>query len=244
MAVQLTPDVLWINESYEVRDGEYVHVAVYLISESDSTILVDTGSFYHRDAITAQIEEATDRVDSIILSHGDAPHGGNLHAFNNTWDDIQLVSAAGTPEIQGYPTTDYRRCRIGEDMIVEGRRFSFIDPPLADRNHTVWIYDHGSKVLVTADGFGNHHTEDESDLTSGDFDDGIDTARIHDFHRDALRWLRFVDPEKLRVSLESIFDAYDISYVAPIHGNPIASDDIETYMDRLMDSVGEIRDSR
>ena len=240
MPVQLTPNVLWINESYEVDDGTYMHVAVYLVSAGDRSILVDTGSFYHRERIRAQVERATDRVDSIVLSHGDAPHAGNLREFNNTWDDIQLVSAAGTPEIQGYPTTDYRRCRIGEDMIVEGRRLSFVDPPLADRNHTVWIFDHDSGILVTADGFGNYHTTEERDLTSEGFDGGIETERIAEFHADALRWLRFVDPERMRESLTSIFDEYDVSYVAPIHGNPIAAADLDAYLDRLFESVGRI----
>lgn len=45
--------------------------------------------------------------------------------------------------------------RIGPPLDVGG--FSFIDPPLADRNQTVWIFDHGSGLLVTADGFGIHH---------------------------------------------------------------------------------------
>lgn len=50
-----------------------------------------------------------------------------------------------------------QRCRIGGSLSVQGRSFSFIDPPLVDRSHTTWIYDHGSEVLFTADGFGSYH---------------------------------------------------------------------------------------
>ena len=239
MAVQLTPEVAWINECYDIGP-KHLHVAVYLIDAGDATVLVDTGSFYHREAIAEEIRAHTDAVDTIILSHGDAPHAGNVRAFNRTWEEVQLVAASGAPEIQGYPTDDYRRCWIGEDMVIEGRRFSFIDPPLADRSHTTWIYDHGSGVLVTADGFGNHHVAGECEHTSSDFDGGIPTDRIHDFHRDALRWLEYVDPVRMREVLEGIFADREISYVAPIHGNPIAAADLDGYLDRLAASVARI----
>lgn len=242
MPVQLTPDVTWINECYDIGP-KHLHVAVYLIDDGDGTILIDTGSFYHREAIAEQLRAITDGIDTIILSHGDAPHAGNVRAFNRTWDEVQLVAASGAPEIQGYPTDDYRPCEIDEDMHIEGRRFSFIDPPLADRSHTTWIYDHDSRVLVTADGFGNHHAAGECDLLSSEFDDGIPIDRIHDFHRDALRWLRYVDPGRMRHALESIFEAHEITYVAPIHGQPIAAADLDRYLDRLFESVRRISDS-
>lgn len=242
MTVQLTPDVRWINECYDVGD-RHLHVAVYLIREGDRWILVDTGSFYHREAILEAILERTDRIDTMILSHGDAPHAGNVREFNQRWDDVQVVAASGAPEIQGYPTDDFRPSQIGKDMEIEGRTFSFLDPPLADRSHTTWIYDHGSGIVVTADGFGNHHLPGECDQTTQDVGGSVPTDRIHGFHRDALRWLRYVDPVRMRDALESIFDDYDVSYVAPIHGNPIAAEHLPEYMERLTESVRRISES-
>lgn len=243
MTVQLTDDVHWINESYSLGNDEQIHLSVYLVEAGDRAILIDTGSFYHREEIKKQIIDTVGKLDAIILSHGDVPHAGNLRDFDTTWDDITLVSGSGAPEIQGYPIHDYRQCRIGADMTIEGRKFSFIDPPLADRNHTVWIYDQESGVLVTADGFGNHHTPGERDYLSSDFDDCTPTDRIYEFHRTALRWLRFVNPQKVQTTLDRMFSTYDISYVAPIHGNPIVAGDIPEYMDRLMTSISRISES-
>lgn len=239
MTVQLTDDVHWINESYDLG-GLYEHVAVYLVREGDRYVLIDSGSFHHREGIKREIEELTDGsgLDAMVLSHSDYPHSGNVSEFKDEWGDVELVASSGSPEIQGLP--EATKCEIGGEMVIAGRRFSFIDPPLADRSHTTWIYDHGAEILFAADGFGNYHAADEADYTSAEFADGIPEERIYEFHRDNLVWLRYVDPEKLGAALEAIFDEYPVRFVAPIHGNPITGDDLDGYMDRLIESAGRI----
>ena len=237
--ITLTDDVQWLNECYP-HEERHEHVSVYLIRSDAASILVDSGSFYHREPIRDRIGRATggDGLDTIILSHSDYPHAGNVSEFREEWGDVELVASSGSPELQGL--SDARRCKIGESLTVSGRRFSFIDPPLADRSHTTWIYDHDSGVLFTADGFGNYHPPGECDDTSRDFEDGIPAEAIHEFHAKNLVWLRYVDPEKLRAALTAIFDDYDVSYVAPIHGNPIAAPDLDGYLDRLVDAAARI----
>jgi flavorubredoxin len=237
--VSLTDDVRWLNECYP-HEERHEHVSVYLIRSEEGAILVDSGSFYHRDPIGDRIARATgaDGLDAILLSHSDYPHAGNVSEFLQRWGDVELVASSGSPELQGLP--EARRCRIGESLTVSRRRFSFIDPPLADRSHTTWIYDHGSGVLFTADGFGNYHSPGRCDATSREFADGIPADAVHEFHAKNLVWLRYVDPQKLRAALTDIFEEYDVSYVAPIHGNPIAGPDIERYLDRLVDAAARI----
>lgn len=242
MTVQLSNDVWWINESYN-HGNIYEHVSVYLIQHEDKFIIVDTGSFYHREAITEAIEEITDGagVDAIILSHSDYPHSGNVDEIQSQWDDVMLVASSGSPAGQGLPPSAVR-CTIGESMEVLGRKFSFIDPPLADRSHTTWIYDHGAGVLFTADGFGSFHEKGEANLTSADMEGGVPYETIYEYHKDALVWLRYVDPEKLREAIERIFDAYRINWIAPVHGHPVAKDDTEQYLDRLIRAAAQISD--
>lgn len=55
-----------------------------------------------------------------------------------------------------------------------------------------------------------------------------------------LVWLRDVDPEQLRAALESILGRFDVSWVAPIHGHPIAGEDLDRYLDRLIDAAERI----
>lgn len=235
----LQPDVQWINECYDL-DKKHEHVSVYLIEDDGEYILVDSGSFYHREVIKSRLEEATDGagIDALVLSHSDYPHSANISSFREEWGNVDLIASSGAPKSQGL--SDAIKCEIGGSMTICGRTFSFIDPPLADRSHTTWIYDHGSEIIFAADGFGNHHSADECDLLSMEFQDSIRRDDIYTFHKETLVWLRYVDPDRLRDVLESMIDEYEPSYIAPIHGNPIASDDLDTYLERLIDSAEQI----
>ena len=236
MAEQLTGDVAWLNECF-VHGSAHEHVSVYLIEHADESIVIDTGSFWHRDGILADIDALTDGAgpDAIILSHSDYPHAGNVGAIEARWGDVEVVASSGSPEQQGLAGA--RSVSLDTCEFVSGREFSFIDPPLADRSHTTWIFDHIDGILFTADGFGNYHQPGECAWTSVDFGDGIAADTIFQFHRDTLPWLRFVDPPALRRALMAVFAERDVQWIAPVHGNPIRGDAIETYLDRL---VGEL----
>ena len=239
MTVQLTPSVEWINQCYE-HEGSHEHVSLYLLRAPEGTVLVDSGSFYHREEITAAVDEATDGEgpDAIVLSHSDYPHAANVSPLGGDTDDVELVASSASPAQQGLP--EARKCDIGGSLTIQGREFSFVDPPLADRSHTTWIYDHGDGVLFTADGFGNYHDPGECDYRSGDFPEATPADRIYEYHRDNLVWLRYVAPEKVESALDEIFATHDVQAVAPIHGNPIERADVDTYRGRLRDAMERI----
>ena len=46
--------------------------------------------------------------------------------------------------------------------------------------------------------------------------------------------------EKVDRTLNDIFAAHDVNAVAPIHGNPIEGDDLDTYRERLSAAIGRI----
>ncbi|PSP52089.1 hypothetical protein BRC67_05935 [Halobacteriales archaeon QH_3_68_24] len=217
MTVQVTETVEWVHQCYE-HEGDHEHVSLYLLRAGEDAILVDSGSFYHREAIADAIDDATggEGPDAIVLSHSDYPHAANVSPY-----PVQ----ASTPY----------RCECGG-------AFGFVDPPLADRSHTTWIYDHGDGVLFTADGFGNYHEPGQCRYLSGDFADVTPAERIYEYHRDNLVWLRYVAPEKVERTLDDIFERFDVNAVAPIHGNPIEGDDLPVYRERLSDAIRRIAD--
>lgn len=63
----------------------------------------------------------------------------------------------------------------------------------------------------------------------------IPVESVYEFHQDEL-----VSPirGKLRAALESIFD----EYVAPIHGNPVAGEDLPSYLETLIGAAERIDD--
>ena len=93
-SVSLTADVEWIHECYDLG-GRHEHVSVYLIRTDLGNIVVDSGSFYHRDSIRERISEATggEGIRALILSHSDFPHSANIGAFRRQWGDFEIVAS-------------------------------------------------------------------------------------------------------------------------------------------------------
>ena len=56
--IPLTSGVRWVNECFP-HDGNHEHVSVYLIETGSASILIDSGSFYHREAIGERLDQAT-----------------------------------------------------------------------------------------------------------------------------------------------------------------------------------------
>jgi flavorubredoxin len=238
-SVPVTQDVEWIHECYDLGE-RHEHVSVYLIRTDEGNIVVDSGSFYHRDSIHRRITEATqgEGIRALILSHSDYPHSANIGAFRREWGDFEIVASCGDPGIQGLPYA--RPSSIGETLEVLGRPFTFLDPPLADRSHTTWIYDRPSRVMFVADGFGNYHDPGQCHLLSPALPEEGRSEGIGDFHRETLTWLRYVDPDLMSRVLRRLFTEQPVSFVAPIHGNPIAAADLEHYLEVLDRAVADI----
>ena len=70
--------------------------------------------------------------------------------------------------------------------------------------------------------------------------DGFRSEEIHTFPRDTLIWLRYADPSVLMGVLREMFEEREVSWVAPIHGNPIAAEHLDDYLERLDEGVRRI----
>lgn len=236
MSVRVTDDLRWLNECYPVR-GKHLHVSVFLLDYDDTSVLVDTGSYYHSGSIQDELERALDgeRVDTVFVSNPDYVHAGNIASFV---PESEVVCFVGTPERHGYTGATTRD--PGESMTVGGREFSFLDPIVSDIASSVWIYDHGAGYLFTSDGFGHYHAAGDCDRVSTEFESGILFQEVRDFHEDTLRWLKYVDPSAIRSAVEKVFGTYDVQYVLPAHGHPIAEPDIPSFVESFDRAVREI----
>lgn len=238
-AAALPSGVEWIHECFPEGD-RHLHVGVYLVRAPEGALLIDSGSFHHREQIAASVRRATGGrgIRALVLSHTDYPHSGNISPLRAEWGDFEIVASCADPEIQGLPYA--RRSRIGESLDVLGRRFRFLDPPLADRSHTTWVYDEEAEVLFVADGFGTLHAAGCCDRFWGELPEGDRAAGVAAFHEQTLRWLRFVDPRRLMGALRDLFEAHPAAAVAPIHGPPILREELEAYLENLEDAVRDI----
>ncbi len=239
LAIELASGVRWVHECYPEPIG-HVHVSVFLVETATGHLLIDSGSFYHRDSLARRVGQLTGGrgIEALILSHSDYPHSGNIPSFRRDWGDFEIVASCADADIQGLPYA--RRVRIGETAEISGRPFTFLDPPLADRSHTTWVFDEASRVLFVADGFGTIHPPDACASSWGELDPDGRAQGVFEFHEQTLPWLRFADPARVMNALHAIFERHAPAWVAPIHGPPIEANDLDAYLLDLSRAIERI----
>lgn len=232
---QLTDDIDWMFECHDVN-GEHMHLSQYIIHTDDRHILVDAGLDYE-EYLKDAIETCTDGkgIDALLLTQSILPHTRSANAVQDDWEDVDVISAASSPAMVGIRRARSKVMNSTED--VAGREIRFRDPLLTDIVNSNWLYDVESGVLFTAEGFGHYHGRSRCEATSSTFADGIPYERIHRFQRDKLPYLQYVDPTKLRAAVDAVFDELDVSYIAPVHGNPVERSDLGSYLDRVLRSA-------
>lgn len=236
--LQLRPGLHWIRECYP-HGQKHVHVSAYLLTGEGGSVLIDSGSYRHEADISGAIDEVAGApgLDALILSHPDLPHSGNARRFQDE-HQLDLITFSAMPKIHGL--SDVVPVEKGTTRHVAGRKFHFIDPPLLDVPSTAWIYDHSTGALFTVDGFGNYHRPDDCDTTVDETELAVEFEDVYEFHRDALRWLKYVDPQLMLRSLDSLFTDLDVTCIAPTHGNPILPPAISPYRDLLAEAITTI----
>lgn len=242
---ELTDGVRWIPETIEIEKdtgGADEHIiSLYLLRSGSKYVLIDSGSYYHRDSLRNEINAHLDgELEAVALSHADLPHSGNLPHFLEEWGDTDLIFTAFNPGQQGFGGANIRNAYVGRVMEIAGRELSFIDPPLVDRPHTVWIFDHDSETLFTADGFGSFHSGDLQNPNDADIDDKLSPESVYRYNKDTFQWLRYGITSEIREALDAVIDEYDPAYVAPIHGYPLNRDQVQTYLSSFEDAVDRI----
>lgn len=237
MAETLTSDVKWVNEIHEIRN-KYIHVSAYLIENEEDYTLIDSGSQLYFDSMKIQIdaEIGDNSLSSLILSHADLPHAGNVEALREDHDGLDVILSSSRPDVVGL--SEVLKCDLGSDMVIDGRTFSFLYPPLADIASSTWIFDHESGVLFTADGFGSFF--EDSALSDDVYSDSVSVENIEEYYTDELSWLRYANPEKIADHIDDILTDYDISWIAPTHGHPIPENAINDYLDKLSEALHSI----
>lgn len=237
MARELVDDVHWIRNCHP-DDGRHLHMSEYLLRDGTDTILVDSGSSHYREEIVSEVNRLTDGAgpDVVLLTHSTLPHTENVPAFEDEWGETETIAATGRfPEVVGLPDAEVRQ--LNQPVEFAGRPFTCIHPLLTDVTVSQWAYDHESGVLFTAEAFGHYHDAESCGQTSAEMEGGIPTEHIDDFYMDKLPFVDFLDREKLGDAFEMLFDILDVTYVAPIHGTPVAAEDIDDYVDDVMQAL-------
>lgn len=65
---------------------------------------------------------------------------------------------------------------------------------------------------------------------------------ICEYHRTALPRLRYVDPESICSTLDTVIDKYDVKHIAPSHGPLIEVRDYEAFIEKFELAIERISD--
>jgi len=238
--------ITWVHACH-TTERDHLHNSVYYFQSGEKNILIDAGPVSHRDGIIASIEETVgeDGVDKTILTKAHIPHSGNLNAFARQWSDNDLQVFVSqyppeNPEFFGLPNATMTGMGEGETMDIAGRTFSFIYPPLGDVAYVMWIFDHETGTLFSADGFGQYHRAGECD-TPGVGPENV--ALVDRYYQEMFPWLIYCIPEEIEAGIGRIFETYGVEYVAPTHGYPIPASDVDEYREQLREVLHGMADS-
>ena len=243
--IDLGRGVHWLDTCYPMEQRHH-HISPYVLEGSEGAVLVEAGSLAHQDELVSRLESALgpNPIDAAILSHYDLPHVANARHFRKIWDFDLYTSFSGTsanPETLGMgPSTG---CMHDETRTICGRRFTFPWPPLVDAAHTMWVYDHEAGVMFAGD-MGHYHDPDACRRVIDEPDKMVDVDSIRAYNEDALPFVKYLDPQKMRGAFAELREQFSIDIWAPVHGNPIVGADlIETYHERYVEAIAATHDA-
>lgn len=240
MPVHVAGDLHWLNHCFEVDQEKHIHNSCFLLAED--RILIDTGAHVDRRAIIGEVDTLTDGdgVEKIIVTHEDLPHVGNLRPFVNEWG-AELISSSSSPADFGFGEwgNGVRRAPLGLDMEINNRRLHVLSPSLGDKANSMWVFDYRTQTLFAADAYGNYHAPGACQLFFDALDD-VSIDEIKDLHRDKVPWLRYVHADEILAVMREELSQYDISYVAPVHGNVLPAEELDRYLKYLLEAITSI----
>jgi hypothetical protein len=219
----------------------YAAQQVYVLSEGDSALLVETGLTVHEQSLLARLDRIlgpTARVGIFPLSLGEFRSVCNMRPIVERFDVHTLYG----PFEDGSDWVDFRPELVppGEpvgggqmaelDVVVissrgglvpigEGRTVQALDAPLR-LLPTHWLYDEATRTLFTSDAFTHVWRPTEAGPWAVTADDDSTTLNglIDYLVRTRFWWLAGADVEPLSNGLADVFDAYEVEIIAPSYG--------------------------
>lgn len=234
-------------EWYEAGQAVHSPFNAYLI-DSDRTVLYDTLPHNMETEILTEVETILDgtNLDYVVVSHPEAPHGGNAPALLERYPDAELLlpSAGSMHDLHiGADPSRFRTLAHRERLDLGTHQLEFHDPLLFDLAATIWMYEEKTGTLFTSDAFGYPHLERECELYTDEIVNKPEAIinRWKNFHATAIPWIEYYDPEKYAVFAQNLIEKYDIDLLAPAHGAPM-TDDAEAYLLALEHTIEEFNE--
>ena len=148
----------------------------YLIEE-EKTILVDTVWAPHQFEYIENLKSEIDlnKVDAIIVQHGECDHSGTLPALMKERPDLPIYCTANAVKSLegqwGKHGWDFHVIHTGDELdIGNGKKLIFVEMPMLHWPDSMATFLTGGNILFSMDAFGQHYSVGElyADLADQD----------------------------------------------------------------------------
>lgn len=171
------------GDEYSILNGSSQNA--FLIEE-EKTILVDTVWLPHRDEFIENLkaEGVMDKIDAIIVNHGEQDHSGSLPALLKEIPGTPLYcTAACVKSLEGQygkQGWNFNVVKTGDSLdIGNGKQLVFIEMKMLHWPDSMATYMTGDNILFSMDAFGQHFAVEEM------FNDSADQALLD---REAMKY--------------------------------------------------------
>lgn len=229
---ELAPGVFWIGSCvhYGLDSGSMlISESAYLVSGTNASALVDTGTPGNFEQIKRQIDEVVAGGQAplryVFGSHWEAPHNGATGLLLRHYPDTRYCGDTSDFDLI-YPGFSDRvlDLQIGDSLNLGGRELVIQPGIFCDYRSTRWAFDTKTRTLFTADGiaYGHDHSPQQCGMTAEEIGPQLDvTKKAAAFADIALYWTQFVDVEPYLAQFKQLIKDLDVQLVCPAHGPPV-----------------------
>ena len=153
------------GDEYSILNGSSQNA--FLIEE-EKTILVDTVWLPHRDEFIENLkaERVLDKIDAIIVNHGEQDHSGSLPALLKEIPGTPLYcTAACVKSLEGQygkQGWNFNVVKTGDSLdIGNGKQLIFMEMKMLHWPDSMASYMTGDNILFSMDAFGQHFAVEE-----------------------------------------------------------------------------------
>jgi flavorubredoxin len=227
-------------EWYDTERLVHVCNSAYIIDDERS-LLYDTVSPGAREQLMAGLEEVVgdSGLDYVVPSHPEAPHAGNANAVLEQYPGATLLSSAYGRGEELYYLDRGRQVESGETLDLGAHTVEFLEATFPDTAFHIWMKEHTTNTLFTADWMGAPHLAGECLRFADELDSPLSPGQILEFQARALRWLQYADTERVHEAIDDLIQTHHPTIICPAHGTVIR-EDAETFLEEMKTVVDMI----
>lgn len=186
MGKKLTDKVSWVGKvdwALNTFHGEELSTHKgssynsYLIRDQKNVLIDTVWKPFDKEFINNLKQEIDlDKIDYIVINHGEPDHSGALPELMREIPDTPIYCTAnGVKSLKGQYHQDWNfvPVKTGQELVIGDSKLIFIEAPMLHWPDTMFTYMTGENILFSNDAFGQHYATEQL------YNDKVDKAELY-----------------------------------------------------------------